>query len=487
MPDPLRFIAPMPRLRKDGATWVSEVRRLEILGFDTVAVSQHVTRGWQLGLVAMAFAAASTTRLRVLSLVAQNDLHHPALRAKDIATIDSLSDGRVELGIRPGWLADDYTALGLTLESGRTRVATVAEEAPEVIRRYFPTESVDFAGDYDRINDMAALPHHPPPVRLPSGWRLRCGRALNVLRSPAMTHAFHPHCGTGYSAVQPAELVDPGLLLVRLTQGRRAGCVKKREPVVKAATTATYRLEGRFAVVTGASSGIGRAIALQLVAGGAAVTAVGRNKVRLDRLLADASAAGGGVANGRPGRIIPAQVDLTDDDARRALVAGLSVGPRVDLLVHSAGTYSRGAHTDAPIDELDNLYASNVRAPYSLTQELLPMLRDGGGDIVVVNSTQGIRAARDVGQFAATQHAMRAITDSLRQEVNADGIRVCSIHLGRTATPRQEAIFTKEGRSYVPELLVQPEDVANVVVTVIALPAEAEVTEIRLVPTKKSY
>lgn len=75
------------------------------MGFDTVAVSHHITNGWQLGLlVAMGFAAASTSRLRVLSLVAQNELHHPALLAKDTATIDALSDGRVELGIGPvGW------------------------------------------------------------------------------------------------------------------------------------------------------------------------------------------------------------------------------------------------------------------------------------------------------------------------------------------------------------------------------------------------
>jgi probable F420-dependent oxidoreductase len=168
MPDPLRFIAPVPRLWRDGATWVSEVRRLETMGFHSVAVSHHISRGWQLGLlVAMAFAAASTSRLRVLSLVAQNDLHHPALLAKDIATIDALSGGRVELGIGPGWLADDYTVVGLTLERGRTRVARLAE-ALEVIRRYFTTESVvDFAGDYYRVNDMEPLPRcvqrpHPP-------------------------------------------------------------------------------------------------------------------------------------------------------------------------------------------------------------------------------------------------------------------------------------------------------------------------------------
>jgi NADP-dependent 3-hydroxy acid dehydrogenase YdfG len=263
--------------------------------------------------------------------------------------------------------------------------------------------------------------------------------------------------------------------------------VSKPTQLAEGSRPATYRLAGRTAVVTGASGGVGRAIALRLVAEGAMVTAVGRDKVRLDVLLATASTTGGGVATGGPGRIIPAQVDLTDDDARRALVADLTGGPRVDLLVHSAGAYSSGSHADAPIHDLDTLYASNVRAPYALTKELLPMLRDGGGNIVVVNSTQGVRAASGVGQFAATQHAMRAITDSLRQEVNADGIRVCSIHLGRTATPRQQAIFAKEGRPYVPEHLVQPEDVANVVVTVVALPAEAEVTEIHLRPTKKSY
>jgi NADP-dependent 3-hydroxy acid dehydrogenase YdfG len=257
--------------------------------------------------------------------------------------------------------------------------------------------------------------------------------------------------------------------------------MKKLVPAAEGSRAAVCRLTGRIAVVTGASSAIGQAIALRLVAEGATVNAVGRDKVRFDQLLASAIAAGG------PGGIIPSQVDLTDDGDRRAFVAGLSAGPRVDLLIYSAGAYSRGDHVEAPISDLDALYASNVRAPYALTQELLPVLRAGGGDIVVVNSTQGIQAAGGVGQFAATQHAMRAITDSLRQEVNADGIRVCSIHLGRTATPRQEAIFAKEGRPYVPDLLVQPADVAEVLLAVLALPANAEVTEIRLRPAKKSY
>jgi probable F420-dependent oxidoreductase len=173
MPEPFRFIAPMPRLRKDGATWVSEVHRLESMGFDTVAVSHHVSRGWQLGLIpAMAFVAASTRRLRVLSLVAQNDLSHPALLAKDIATIDALSNGRVELGIGAGWDVGDYTALGLPLERGGVRIARLAE-ALEIIQRYFTADTVVFAGNYYRVNDMEALPRcvqRPnPPILVGAG------------------------------------------------------------------------------------------------------------------------------------------------------------------------------------------------------------------------------------------------------------------------------------------------------------------------------
>jgi probable F420-dependent oxidoreductase len=171
--DHIKVIAPMPRLWSDGRTWVAELRRLEQLGFDTVCVSQHLTNGWQLGPIsAMAYAAASTTRLRVMSLVAQNPLQHPALLAKDIATIDRLSDGRVELGIGAGWLVDDYTALGVDFASGDVRIAQLTE-ALAVIRDYFTCESVDFEGSYYRINNLEALPHcvqRPnPPILIGAG------------------------------------------------------------------------------------------------------------------------------------------------------------------------------------------------------------------------------------------------------------------------------------------------------------------------------
>src|SRR5260370_931141 len=85
------------------------------------------------------------------------------------------------------------------------------------------------------------------------------------------------------------------------------------------------------------------------------------------------------------------------------------------------------------------------------------------------------------------QHALRSIADSLREEVNADGIRVLSVFPGRTATPRIAKLFEKEGRAYQPGLLMQPEDVAEMVTHSLRLPHTAEVTEISIRPMQKSY
>ena len=239
-------------------------------------------------------------------------------------------------------------------------------------------------------------------------------------------------------------------------------------------------LKDQLAVVTGASRGIGRAIALDLARHGARLCLVGRNRQALESV------------SGMIGSAVPSvytvEADLTRDDDIRKLHDVLERNElRVDILIHSAGAYARGNIDEAPVADFDELYRVNVRGPYLLTQILLPALKSQRGQIVFVNSTQGQQAAANVGQYAATQHALRAIADSLRQEVNQDGVRVLSIFCGRTATPRMEKIYAMEQRPYRPEVLLQPDDVAEVVVNALCLPRTAEVTNISVRPLIKSY
>ena len=113
------------------------------------------------------------------------------------------------------------------------------------------------------------------------------------------------------------------------------------------------------------------------------------------------------------------------------------------------------------------------------------MLRSCRGQIVFVNSSAGFLASANLSQYAATKHALRAIADSLRQEVNVDGIRVLSIYPGRTASPMQAAVHAMEGKVYDPDRLVQPEDISALVITALSLPRTAEVTDIHVRPFLK--
>ena len=89
-------------------------------------------------------------------------------------------------------------------------------------------------------------------------------------------------------------------------------------------------------------------------------------------------------------------------------------------------------------------------------------------------------------QYDSTKHALKAVADSLRGEINTHGVRVLSVYLGRTASEMQERIYQMEGRPYRPELLLQPGDVASIIVSALSLPSTAEVTDISIRPMIKS-
>jgi probable F420-dependent oxidoreductase len=194
---PFRFIAPMPRLDQPPRRWRDQVRRIEDLGYATVSVSDHFTQGWVMEpLVAMTAAAEATGRLRVLSLVLGNDYRHPVLVHKAVATLDVLSEGRVEVGLGAGWLRSDYQAAGMPLDPAGERIERL-EEAVQVLTGLFGPGPLRFAGRHYRIDGLDGLPkpvQRPrPPLVIGGGGR----RVLSVAGRHADVVSVNPSLRDG--------------------------------------------------------------------------------------------------------------------------------------------------------------------------------------------------------------------------------------------------------------------------------------------------
>jgi NAD(P)-dependent dehydrogenase (short-subunit alcohol dehydrogenase family) len=235
--------------------------------------------------------------------------------------------------------------------------------------------------------------------------------------------------------------------------------------------------EDSVALVTGASGDIGRTIAAALATRGVSLLLVGRKRERLE--------AAASWARQRSPRVEIEKADLTDDAALVAVADRLTSDfGRLDVLVHSAGSYGVGPVETTAVEEIDRQWRINVRVPYLLTQRLLPTLRHSGGQIVFVNSSVILSSRAGLAPYAATKHALRALADCLRHEVNPSGIRVLSVYPGRTATSMQRQIHRLEGKAYEPQRLLQPEDVAEAVVSALTLPRSAELTDLSIRPMK---
>ncbi len=238
-------------------------------------------------------------------------------------------------------------------------------------------------------------------------------------------------------------------------------------------------LKNKVGVVTGASSGIGKAIALALAKTGTQLCLLGRNPERLEVIAETAR---------KDSPLVKCfYMDLIKDDDIKDLQQKLKSNfEKINMLIHSAGIISIGRLEFSSVADFDRQYKTNVRAPFLLTQALLPMLRFGKGQIVFINSSAGLKAGVNNGQYAATKSALKAIADGFRNELNIEGIRVVSVYPGRTATEMQETVSKVEGKEYHPELLLQPEDVATTVINAIRMPRSAEITDIHVRPFLKS-
>jgi NADP-dependent 3-hydroxy acid dehydrogenase YdfG len=237
------------------------------------------------------------------------------------------------------------------------------------------------------------------------------------------------------------------------------------------------RARERIHVVTGATSGIGEAVARRFCARSKPVLAIGRHTERLIEL-----------ERAFPDLIRTHRIDLLDDSEIGALAAELeAAGSEVAALVHSSGEHFTGALAVEAIGDLDRMYRSNVRAQHLLTQALVPALKRGRGYLIFINSSAGKAVRLGAGAYAASQYALRALADAWRLELNSHGVRVLSVHPGRTNTPRISRLFASEGRAYQPELLLQPDDIARVVEFAVDAPPGMELTEISVRPSVKSY
>lgn len=153
--------------------WTEKALKVEALGFSTLMVPDHFVRCLAPA-PALAAAAMVTTELRLGGLVWDNDFRHPAVLAKDAATIDVLSDGRLEFGIGAGWLKDEYEQTGIPFDPPAVRIDRM-EEALRLIKKLFTEERVSFNGDYYQTESLL-LPPKPvqrphPPVLVGGGGR----------------------------------------------------------------------------------------------------------------------------------------------------------------------------------------------------------------------------------------------------------------------------------------------------------------------------
>lgn len=167
----------------EGSTWADSAREIEALGYSTLFVPDHFDEGFG-PIAAMATAAAVTTTLNVGALVLDCDYRHPAVLARELATIDVFSEGRLEVGLGAGWKRVDYERSGIPMDPPKTRVDRMIEHT-RVLRGLFSGEPVTFAGEHYQITDLDGTPkpYRPggPPFLIGGGGR-------RVLRFAA-THA----------------------------------------------------------------------------------------------------------------------------------------------------------------------------------------------------------------------------------------------------------------------------------------------------------
>lgn len=187
-------------------------------------------------------------------------------------------------------------------------------------------------------------------------------------------------------------------------------------------------LSGRAAIVTGATSGLGRAVALRMATEGAHVALLGRREADLDRVATEVRDLGV--------RALPVRVDLSDTAALAPAVDDVvaQLGAP-EVLVNAGATDAPGSAQGLSLEDWHRVVAVNLTAPFALAKAVMPHMRESGGGLIVnISSVAGRRGWANASAYCSTKFALTGLTQSLAAEGRADGIRACVLYPGAMAT-----------------------------------------------------
>lgn len=240
-------------------------------------------------------------------------------------------------------------------------------------------------------------------------------------------------------------------------------------------TAARELLSGKTAIVTGASSGIGQAVAQQLIESGVRVAIVGRDERRLREAAATWPAHSW----------LPIACDVRDDASVRAMVgqAEREFG-RVDILVNSAGVYKVLPLTDLDNESWQELWETNVNGTIFPTRAVLPgMLERSHGYIVMLSSVAAHRGYANMTGYGATKHAVTGFARALTTEVRRRGVRVINVYSGPVSTPIWDGLNTPLPR----EEMLTSEEVATAIVSAMTVSDRQVLEDVLLLPQDGLY
>lgn len=241
------------------------------------------------------------------------------------------------------------------------------------------------------------------------------------------------------------------------------------------------RIAGQVALVTGASSGLGRATALRLAADGATLALLARSRSDLELVADEIGSAGG--------RALAVPTDLADMDAVAAAVGRVvTEAGAPQILVNAAASDAPAPAEDLDVAEWERVVRVNLTAPFLLAKLAFPHMRAAGGGVVVnVSSVAGRRGWANASAYCATKFGLTGLTQALAAEGAPHGIRVVSVYPGAMAT--HWGTFDPSARSdrptVAPEEALPAVDVADYIAWVVAAPAHLVVTEAIVAPLRE--